>query len=733
VTSVDRELVFRPRARLVSILGEHLISDQAVALVELVKNAYDADARHVTVDIVNLRDPANTSVAITDDGTGMTLDDVTTRWMSPALDDKEQAKAAGHRTALGRLPIGEKGVGRFALHQLGRSLEMVTRASASQELVVVIDWDRYDRSEAYLEDIAVSVTERDPEVFIGEATGTRLTVGRPRTPWSEKLLRKVNRTLRRLQSPLREAEHDFHVSLRCPEHPELENLAPTDILRRAHYEFRVMVDSDGRCDYEYVCRLPGIPGREIAASQDLVGLAAGELRGEMPRCGPFWLNLYVWDRSREALQLSGVPRAELDALCGVSIYRDSLRVLPYGEPGNDWLFLDQERIQAPAERIGNNQLIGLVEVDQATNLRLRDKTNREGLIENDAFLDLRALARAAIRQFTLHWRSDRPPAKTATKAEEATESVEGARRLARAIGTSARDDVQVRVTDAPSSAGAAHSMESSPTTTRNGETTVSQREAVELLLGELDDVERGIDVRRERFDRLLHLAATGLAAERVVHEFGRQLVAASDALVELRTASGDRRAAALATLRVVLAALEGEFRILAPYESIRRTPRARTVGMHSLAEIALRLNERSLDASHVHRAVVGDDFDVRARGTEILQILDNLIHNASYWLGTVPAGRERRLEILLNAAERSIAVADTGPGLPEDVRALAFEPFFSMKTEGSGLGLYISAELARSAGAKLRLLDESDSTRPLWAVGATFELALPDETKDPSG
>jgi signal transduction histidine kinase len=661
----------------------------------------------------------------------MTLDDVTTRWMSPALDEKEKAKEAGCRTALGRLPIGEKGVGRFALHQLGRSLEMVTRASASQELVVVIDWDRYDRSEEYLENVAVSVSERDPEVFIGEATGTRLTVERPRTPWSDKLLRKVHRTLRRLQSPLHEA--DFQIALRCPEHPELENLAPTDILHRAHYEFRVMVDSDGQCDYEYLCRLPGIPQRVIADSSDLIASAADELRGETPRCGPFWLNLYVWDRSRDALQRSGVSRDELDALCGVSIFRDGLRVLPYGEPGNDWLFLDQERIQAPAERIGNNQLIGLLEVDQSTNLQLRDKTNREGLIENDAFLDLRALARAAIRLFTSHWRLDRPPARATARTQEPSESTEGARRLARAIGRSARDDVQVRVGETPPSADPPSGVEPTVTTASDGVTTVSQREAVELLLGKLDDVQRGIDVRRERFDRLLHLAATGLAAERVVHEFGRQLVAASDALVELRTARGDRRAAALETLRVVLTTLEGEFRVLAPYEAIRRRPRSREVGMRSLAEIALRLNERALDANNVRRAVVGDDFDVRARGTEILQILDNLIHNACYWLGTVNTGRERRLEVILNAADRSVAVSDTGPGLAGDVRALAFEPFFSMKTEGSGLGLYISAELAHSAGGTLRLLDTEDPCRPSWAVGATFAFALPEEANDPSG
>jgi signal transduction histidine kinase len=729
VTTTAHQLAFRPRARLVSILGEHLISDQAVALVELVKNSYDADARHVSVELQNARDPATTSVVVTDDGTGMTFEDVSTRWMSPALDDKERAKEAGQRTALGRLPIGEKGVGRFALHQLGRSLQMVTRAAGSPELEVNIDWDDYDRSDAYLADVGVTVLEREREVFRGDATGTRLIITRPRSQWNERLVRKVHRILRRVQSPLREAKQDFRISLVCPDYPELETIESTDILDRAHYEFRVMVGSDGRCDYEYLSRLPGIPGREVSGTENLVSFAADELRAETPQCGPFWFNLHVWDRTRDALQASDVSRAELDALCGVSVYRDGLRVLPYGEPGNDWLFLDQERIQSPADRVGNNQLIGLIEVDQGTNLRLRDKTNREGLIENDAFLDLRALTRAAIRLFTSQWRRDRPPPKAAAVNGEPVESVESARRLARAIQSSASDEVQVQVLSAAEQdATAADSLPGRINGGTNGDTTVSQREAVELLLGELDDVQHGIDVRQERFERLLHLAATGLAAERVVHEFGRQLIAASDALQELRGRRTDAQDEALRTLEMVLTTLQGEFRVLAPYESIRRAPRPRTVGVRELGELALRLNERILDENAVQRSVVGEDFRVRSRGTELLQILDNLVHNAAYWIGTQPTGQDRRMEIVLESGG-ALLVADTGPGLAEHVRAQAFEPFFSMKNEGSGLGLYISAELAKVAGANLRLLDAGDPHRPSWATGATFVLQLSEQAE----
>src|SRR6266851_1323764 len=134
-------VVFRPRARLVSILGEHLISDQAVGLIELVKNAYDADASEAMVELDNLADPERASIVVADDGSGMTLDDLMTKWLSPAVDHKDLKKRHGERTSQGRLPIGEKGVGRFAVHHLGRRLSMVTRAAGSDELLLEIDWD----------------------------------------------------------------------------------------------------------------------------------------------------------------------------------------------------------------------------------------------------------------------------------------------------------------------------------------------------------------------------------------------------------------------------------------------------------------------------------------------------------------------------------------------------------------------------------------------------------------
>src|SRR5438874_2302755 len=128
---------FRPRARMVEILGEHLIRDNTVGLMELVKNGYDADAQIVRVELHDLHTQLETTVIVQDDGMGMTEEIIRGPWFEPAHGGKESQKDAGVRTSLGRLPLGEKGVGRFAAQKLGHRLELVSRPASEQVEFVV--------------------------------------------------------------------------------------------------------------------------------------------------------------------------------------------------------------------------------------------------------------------------------------------------------------------------------------------------------------------------------------------------------------------------------------------------------------------------------------------------------------------------------------------------------------------------------------------------------------------
>ena len=117
-------------------------------------------------------------------------------------------------------------------------------------------------------------------------------------------------------------------------------------------------------------------------------------QGEL-RCGPVRVRLFAFDLEGEAIARIG-PRLEVRAWLrewtGITIYRDGFRVLPYGEPHDDWLRLDRRRVNNPVERLSNNQVIGFIDISRDRNPELLDQTNREGLIHNKAMEDLRSLA-----------------------------------------------------------------------------------------------------------------------------------------------------------------------------------------------------------------------------------------------------------------------------------------------------------------------------------------------------
>jgi len=705
---------FRPRARLLSLLGEQLISDQAVGLIELVKNSYDADATRVEVAILGLSTAESTRIEVRDNGIGMSRVDIEEKWLSPAIDHKERQKKAKSRSSRGRLPIGEKGVGRFAVHQLGRKFTLITRMADQPEVVLEIDWDTFDSGDTFLDDVPVTLFERTPQLFTNDQTGTYMLIERARANWSEPMLAKVHRALRRLQSP-HKAVSDFRISLCCPDYPAYERIDSSDILERAHYVFRGYVTAEGWLDYEYRCQHPALPERRNTEDNlNLIPLAHKEMASFSGNgCGPFHLTFYVWDRTQEYLNQSGVARADLDAMSGVSLFRDGLRVLPYGEAGNDWLDLDKERINNPSQRLSNQQIIGFIEVQQEDTPGLRDKTNREGLIDNAVFRDLRALVRAAMNVFTSQWTRDRPRVEPRTPAPKT--ALQQAKSLASAVAESARDDVavtlpppQITPPARPSTQPVAPGQQIAlPLPPDAPSPYVTQRQALRELIEHLDQAEAYQSQREadasQREQVLTHLAATGMAAERVAHEFGRQVHAALEALSDIRhLGRGDSKVAqAIRTLDTCLGTLRNEFRVLAPYEAGWRLQRTQPSSIRDAAELALKLNDHLIGEYGIEAAIEGSDFSVVARPASLVQVFDNLIHNACTWLAG--ANSSRHISITLIATTGTVLISDTGPGIPPHLGDQIFEPFITLRNGGRGLGLYITRELLRSMQATITL------------------------------
>jgi hypothetical protein len=407
----------RPRARIMRTLGDELISSEVVAVIELVKNSWDADATRVLVRLNPPLQVGSGGIDVLDDGVGMAEQTVLGAWLEPATGFK-RAQTRSEET--GRRVLGEKGIGRFAVSRLADELELITRRSGeASETRAIFEWRAFDDPDAYLDEIPILVESSDAvdvapggliEVLWGDSPapssdrlsrGTILRMTELRTGWQRQQIAELRQGLARLMSPFLfesdVSEPTFRILLEAPEGFDdlTGRVEPPDALRAPHYRLSAAFSADGA--WSGTMSIRGVDSEQLISGN----LGTAE---RPPACGPFRLELRVWDRDQASMsELAGRfgtkaarVREDLDNAAGVNVYRDGFRVLPYGERGDDWLHLDSRRVNNPTLRLSNNQVAGYVLISADANPELRDQTNREGLIDNQAFEDLRLAVREMI-------------------------------------------------------------------------------------------------------------------------------------------------------------------------------------------------------------------------------------------------------------------------------------------------------------------------------------------------
>lgn len=203
--------IFKPRARLLLQLGDQLIRNESIALLELVKNSYDADATNVNIKMENIDKPEKGIIIVEDNGTGMDMEILRNVWMEPGSDYKEKLYSEGKiKSRYNRVPLGEKGIGRFAAHKLGNEIELISRKKNSNEIYLRINWTSF-KDAKYLEEVPISINERiKPEYFTDNKTGTKIIIRRLKTSWNRLMIREIFRSLNSLCSPF-DAPDSFRV------------------------------------------------------------------------------------------------------------------------------------------------------------------------------------------------------------------------------------------------------------------------------------------------------------------------------------------------------------------------------------------------------------------------------------------------------------------------------------------------------------------------------------------
>ena len=240
---------FKTRARLLCQLGEQLIKSESIALLELVKNSYDADASVCTVEIKQPDNKDSASIVIEDNGTGMSSEIIENSWLEVGTDNKAEKKQNGYRTPkFNRITLGEKGIGRFGVHRLGRRIELISKMNEKKECVLRIDWDKVNDSK-YIEDVPIILEEREPKEF-KDSTGTKIVITKLRNNWVRGTLRDVARSINTLNSPF-ESKESFSVLFETDNNWLDGVLTYDDIKDKNLYKFSLKINGNKITDFSY--------------------------------------------------------------------------------------------------------------------------------------------------------------------------------------------------------------------------------------------------------------------------------------------------------------------------------------------------------------------------------------------------------------------------------------------------------------------------------------------------
>ena len=727
-------LNFESDAHLVNILGEQLIGSEKVGILELVKNSIDAGASYCRIRFEKLPQLSDVNqnqyifkslpgpiILIEDDGIGMNRETIENGWLRPAStlktnvkiklrEERANAEATGNLGAYqsvisqlkkehgGRIPLGEKGVGRFATNRLGSKLIIRTKTKDSpEELVLRLNWDDFETKQGQkknLNDVGIELTREPLSRDYGERnSGTQIIIygGRENFEFDEEKIRDINRSILRLNSPNPNpniSNPPFHSYIECP---QIANLERGEVYTEfvPNFSLDAIVDEMGIVS-QYTLKFS--PPASVPLPEEIWEDTNYDLRTSSyeywkgnnseilrkPACGSFYIHLDAWYRARPWIE--GINQREmLDYLSnygGISIYRDNVIIFP-AESGtkNDWLNLSQRNIKQ-GFRISYYNLIGNIELEQYENIDLIDKTNREGLIENLAYKDLAKLVETIIQRIL--------EVKYISKRDEYTNLTKGVIRNPKQLGEVTK--VSSSIIDGINEH---YSIEEDPwkILEQLGETVIERRAGLVNLSESIKNLRKSISLIEGVQERLTEQAGFGLAAAVSIHELNKIATNFYRGITDLIKA-GDPHNFQLESLQATSESLKSELKRLSPLRTIRNESK-REFCVSQALNYAKEMFKGKLNRNGILLDIkLDNDICVFARYSTLCQIFVNLFDNSIYWLSFVPK-EARSICIRLNSRNRSVVFADSGIGIDDAIRPYLFEAGYSMKIPPSGLGLYI--------------------------------------------
>lgn len=713
----DDKGILKPRAyaRLLTMLGDQLIKNEKIALIELIKNSYDADATWVQIRFKNfiIEKDENTLVKskkscieIEDDGIGMSFKTIETVWLNPATPNKYIQKQDGNNlTKKKRIIQGEKGIGRFAVYKLGTTIELTTKSvdKNENEILLINDLSSFDDeliqdntkqiTPKYLDQIEYLYEKRPKPVEITEkkilikgnleqraAHGTIIRISNLRGEWSFEKIESILSDISKLNNPVTvKAKDTFVCEILVNNQSQFNDDKDNKdelIILQAKAPVKITAGLfDGNNKISYILNGSAIElnlERLLEIKEFRNRFCATDRRSlkRLPDCGPFTFQFHIYDLTNHAPIKYKLLKDEKDIIKNnrIYLYRDGLRVFPYGDKVDDWLEVDTLRGTGRAgDYLSNDQTVGIIGISAEKNPYLKDKTNREGLLEiGNAFEDFKSIIQGILGLLLNEFKKYKFGLEAKNKIALVKESI-----------------------------------------------TQKQFESFRKYLEEKKDLKgvKAFDIiiknyvnekkyLQNRAEITEDLAAVGISVEAASHDLMMMMQRASSTLglvIELTESKNyDPKVlnANLKKLHSQIEFIESQIEGIQPiFRSSKR--QNKDLKITSVITDVKRYYEGVIEENNIAFLVeeVGKNFTVNCTEAVLLQTFINLLDNSVYWLKTVDTPN-KLISIKIDKEKSQVIFADNGPGIITDDLPYIFEPFYSTKgMQGRGLGLYIATQL----------------------------------------
>jgi signal transduction histidine kinase len=709
----DKEIVksgyyhIKPAANHILTVGKGIIKDSYTAILELVKNSYDADAETVLIKIVC--DKNTTKITVEDDGHGMNFETVTDKWMVPSTAGKLRQKNSTYKN---RPLQGRKGIGRYAASILGDDLLLKTTDRETLTTTeVFIEWKDFSTDEKYLEDVKLFIENYKES---SPASGTKLEITGT-NKWSDKEIKELISSLKMLLSPFDDSENDFAILLEIENEISneyksySEQIKPFPILDYFHYRVSGSVKRYKKDDRKY------IRADLVLENKHLVNILPQTIQKEIifrddeQFCGSIKLDIRAYDLDEldelkindpviDAEEIKNYIKKQLP---GIAVIRERFRVRPYGDRKNDWLSLNFRRFNNPTLRLSNNQVAGYVFVEQEETSNLEEKATREGFKETPFYEGLRTSIReclGVLEEYRYKFRRQHNKGNKQKKTiEEQINEVSNYKNLNEKIDSllnkaNVTAEVKTKISD------------------------VIEKEAKEKE-NQLEDIKKTIAQYQGQVTLgrimtvVLHEGRKPLNAlkhhPKFISEWSKDFIE----LIKGKYIIGDETIVAL--MDKILDRLNDNkqqaeifsniFKKLEPLANNKRSSPKEFVLTKTIDD-AFKLYEYELTEKGITYEIVGT-IENRVMGWELdfNMAFANLIENSIYWLEDAET---KKIEVKIAEENEKILIdyTDTGTGIDEDNIASQniFDPGYSTKEDGTGLGLSIAGEALERNRAKIK-------------------------------